>query len=175
MDTIELKPHTDEQVFLDKFSLTSFICSCVREKIDIFLDKEPGLKASPTSFSTRKLARVFVQQRTLDKGIFVYVLNSSGLVKVVRKKILSNFAYTGINYSCNLSRKTCSSYRRVSELVKKLVKENLLVCTGLNTLRLNTIRLKWKTGLFQLTIFNTPIELGVLVKNSSAWNLLVGI
>ena len=31
-----LKPHTDEQVFLDKFSLTSFICSCVREKIDNF-------------------------------------------------------------------------------------------------------------------------------------------
>ena len=31
----------------------------------------------------------------------------------------------------NLSRKTCSSYRRVSELVKKLVKENLLVCIGL--------------------------------------------
>ena len=31
-----------------------------------------------------------------------------------------------------MSRKTCSSYRRVSELVKKLVKENLLVCTGLS-------------------------------------------
>ena len=34
--TSNLKPHTDEQVFLDKFSLTSFICSCVREKIDNF-------------------------------------------------------------------------------------------------------------------------------------------
>ena len=32
-----------------------------------------------------------------------------------------------------MSRKTCSSYRRVSELVKKLVKVNVLVCTGLNT------------------------------------------
>ena len=30
-----------------------------------------------------------------------------------------------------LSRKTCSSYRRASELDKKLVKENLLVCAGL--------------------------------------------
>ena len=85
-----LKPHTDEQVFLDK---------------------EPGLKASPTSFSTRKLARVYVQQGTLDKGIFVYVLNSCGLVKVVRKKILSNFAYTGTNKSCQ----------------EQLVKENLFV------------------------------------------------
>ena len=34
----------------------------------------------------------------------------------------------------NLSRKTCSSYIRVSELVRKLVKENLLVCTGLKSL-----------------------------------------
>ena len=31
----------------------------------------------------------------------------------------------------NLSRKTCSSYGRVSELVKNLLKENLLVCTAL--------------------------------------------
>ena len=31
----------------------------------------------------------------------------------------------------NLSRKTCSSHIRVNELVKKLVKENLLVCRGL--------------------------------------------
>ena len=54
-----------------KFSLTSFICSCVREKIDNFsmTIREPGLKASRTSFSTRKLARVYVQQGTLDKGI----------------------------------------------------------------------------------------------------------
>ena len=26
-----VKPRTDEQVFLDKLSLTRFICSCVRE------------------------------------------------------------------------------------------------------------------------------------------------
>ena len=64
-------PRTDEQVFLDRFSLTSFICSCVREKIDNFslTIREPGLKASRTNFSTRKLARVYVQQGTLDKGI----------------------------------------------------------------------------------------------------------
>ena len=76
----------------------------------IFPDKGPGLKASPTSFSTRKLARGYVQQGTLDKGIFVYVLNSCGLVKIVRKKI-SNFAYTGTNKSCQ----------------GQLVKENLFV------------------------------------------------
>ena len=33
---LNVKLHADEQVFLDKFSLTSFICSCVREKIDNF-------------------------------------------------------------------------------------------------------------------------------------------
>ena len=49
------------------------------------LDKERGLKSSRTSFSTRKLARVYVQQGTLGKGIFVYVLNSCDLVKVVKK------------------------------------------------------------------------------------------
>ena len=31
-----LKPRTDEQFFLDKFSLTRFYCSCVRGKIDKF-------------------------------------------------------------------------------------------------------------------------------------------
>ena len=43
----------------------------------------------------------------------------------------------------NLTRKNCSSYRRVrpvGELVKKLVKENLLVCAGLKK-RLLHIRL----------------------------------
>ena len=65
------------------------------KKSAIFLDKEPGLKATRTSFSTRKLARVYVQQGTLDK---VYELNSCSLVKVV--KILSNLAYTGTNKAC---------------------------------------------------------------------------
>ena len=117
-----------------KFSLTSFNCSCVREKNrQFFLDKEPGLKASRTSFSTRKLARVYVQQGALDKIIFVYVLNSCGLVKVVKKKYcqISRTQEQTKPVKENLSRKTCSSYRSVSKLVKKLVKENLVVCTGL--------------------------------------------
>ena len=59
---------------------------CVPRKLTIFLDKEPGLKASRPSFSARKLARVHVSQGTLDKGMFVYVLNSCGLVKDVKKK-----------------------------------------------------------------------------------------
>ena len=66
----KFKPRTDEQVFLDKF----YLLLCTRKNWKFFLDKKPGLKASRTSFSTRKLARVYVQQRTLDKGIFVYVL-----------------------------------------------------------------------------------------------------
>ena len=36
--------------------------------------------------------------------------------------------------SRNLSRKNCSSYTRENKLVKKLVKEKLLVCTGLYAL-----------------------------------------
>ena len=31
-----VKPRTDEQFFLEKFSLTRFYCSCVRGKIDKF-------------------------------------------------------------------------------------------------------------------------------------------
>ena len=104
-----------------KFSLTRIICWCLREKIDNFLDNDPGLKASRTSFLTRKLASVYVQQRTLDKGIFV------------KKKYcqISHTQEQTMSARENLSRETCSSYRRVSEFVKKLVKENLLVCTGL--------------------------------------------
>ena len=63
---------------MNKFSLTSFI---------FFLDKEPDLKASRTSLSTRKLACVYVQQGTLYKGIFVYILNSCGLIKVVKNHL----------------------------------------------------------------------------------------
>ena len=76
-----------------------------------FLDKEPGLKASRTSFSTRRLARVYVQQGTLDNGIFVYVLNSCGLVKVVKKKYcqISRTLEQIKPFKENLSRKTCSS------------------------------------------------------------------
>ena len=56
-----IKPHTDEQVFLDKF----YLLVCTRKNWQFFLGKEPGLKASRTGFSTRKLARVYVQQGTL--------------------------------------------------------------------------------------------------------------
>ena len=73
----------------------------------------------------------------LTRELFVYVLNSCGLVKVVRKKHYQiSRTQEQINpVKDNLSRKTCSSYRRVSELAKKLVKENLLVCTGLKRVR----------------------------------------
>ena len=76
-----------------------------------------------------------MQQGTLDKGIFVYVLKSCGLVKVVKKKYcqISRTQERIKPVKENLSRNTCSSYGRVSKLVKKLVKENLLVYTGLNT------------------------------------------
>ena len=67
---------------------------------------------------------MYVQQETLDNGIFVYVLNSCGLVKVVKKKDqISRTQEQTKPVKENLSRKNCSSYRRVSELVK----ENLLV------------------------------------------------
>ena len=48
--------------------------------------------------------------------------------KSYQEKILSSCAYTETNKACQGK----LSYRRVSELVKKLVKENLLVCTRLN-------------------------------------------
>ena len=57
--------------------------------------------------------------------------------KLSRKNIiLSNFAYTatGTNKARQeklVKEQNCSPYRRVRKLVKKLVKENLLVCTGL--------------------------------------------
>ena len=66
----------------------------------------------------------------LRSELFVKVLNSCVLVKVVKKKYCQ-ISYTGPRNKLSLSRKTCSSYRRLSELGKKLVKENLLVCTGL--------------------------------------------
>ena len=66
--------------------------------------------------------------------LFVYVLNSCGLLKVVKKKHcqISRTQEQIKPVKDKLSRKTCSPYRCVSKLVKKLVKENLLVCTGLN-------------------------------------------
>ena len=71
----------------------------------------------------------------LTREFFVYVLNSCGLFKVVTKKNCKiSRTQEGIKpVKENLSRKTCLSYRRVSELVEKLVKEKLLVGTGLYT------------------------------------------
>ena len=81
------------------------------KKLTFFLDKELGLKANRTSFSTRKLAPVYVQQGTLDRGIFVYVLNSCGLVKVVKKKYcqISPTQEQIKPVKENFSRKTCWS------------------------------------------------------------------
>ena len=72
-----VKPRADEQVFLDKF----YLLPCVSEK-------ESVLKASRTSFSTRQenLLVCIRATRNTYKGFFVYVLNSCGLVKVVKKK-----------------------------------------------------------------------------------------
>ena len=103
MYDISLKPRTNEEVFLEKFDLLV----CTRKKCGLFfLDKEPGLKASRTSFSTRKLARVYVQQGTLDKGIVCLPTNSCVLVTDVKKKY------------CQIS--------RTHEQIKP-VKENLFV------------------------------------------------
>ena len=76
---------------------------------------------------------MFVQQRTLDKGIFVYVLNACGLIKFVKKKYCQIWRTQEQIKAVqdNLSRKSCLPYRRASALVKKLVKENLLVYMGL--------------------------------------------
>ena len=84
------------------------------KKWQFSLDKGPGLKASRTNFSTRKLARVYVQQGRLDKRIFVYVPNSCGLVKAVKKKYcqISRTQEQTKPAKESLSRKNCSSYRR---------------------------------------------------------------
>ena len=78
-ENLKPKPRTDEQFFHDNFSLTSFICSCVRLKIDKF------------SF-TRSLGNLFVCTAVKEKWFVVHT--------------------------------------RI-KLVNKLVKEKLLVCTGL--------------------------------------------
>ena len=100
-----VKPRTDEQFFLDNFSLTSFICSCVRLTIfpwqAIHLNKEPGLKAGHASFSTRKLVRVYGRQG-----------------KIVRR------THEKINLSRNLSRKNCSSVRGLKVSFNFIVREN---------------------------------------------------
>ena len=77
-----------------KFSLTIFICSCVHEKIAHFLDKEPGLKASRTGFQQGNLLVCTCNKEHLTRELFVYVLNSCGLVKVVKKEY---FTYARTN------------------------------------------------------------------------------
>ena len=61
---------------------------CTAKNWQVFLDKEPGLKAGHASFSTRKLVRVYGRQG-----------------KIVRR------THEKINLSRNLSRKNCSSVR----------------------------------------------------------------
>ena len=64
--------------------------------------------------------------------LFTYLIRAASLKLSGKKYYQITRTQEQINpVKDNLSRKTCSSYRRVSELVKKLVKENLLVCTGL--------------------------------------------
>ena len=46
------------QFFLDKF----YLLVCTAKNWQVFLDKEPGWKAGHTSFSTRKLVRVYGRQ-----------------------------------------------------------------------------------------------------------------
>ena len=72
----------------------------------------------------------------LTRKLFVYVPNSCGslkFVKIVKKKYcqISRTQEQIKPDKENLSRETCSSYRRVSEFVKKVIKGNLLICTGL--------------------------------------------
>ena len=70
---------------------------------------------------------------------------------------LSNFAYTGTNKPFQgqlVHRKTCSSYRRASELVKKLAKENLLVCSGL----LNELFYQVSVALLHSPTINIPSD-----------------
>ena len=103
----------------------------------VFLDKEPCSKASHASFTTRKFARVCGRQGKLDKelrskelriNIFVCVR----LVKLVKEKIVNFLSYTRANKT-----RQGKLVRRTHEQVnssRKLVKENLPVCTGLKIL-----------------------------------------
>ena len=63
-------PRTDEQVFLDKF----YLLVCTRKKSQFFLDKEPALKASRTSFQQGNLLVCTCNNEHLTRELFVYVL-----------------------------------------------------------------------------------------------------
>ncbi len=90
----------------------------------VFLDKEPGSKASHASFSTRKFARVCRRQGKLDKEmkypprLFTY-LHNTGSWKGKNGQFFYRTHEQIKPVKENLSRKTCSSYTRASELVKK--------------------------------------------------------
>ncbi len=132
---IYLKPRTDGQVFLDKFSLTSFICSCVRQKIDKFsLTRSLVQKLVMPAFQQGNLlvcaAVKEMRSRELRINIFVCVR----LVKLVKEKMVNFLSYTRANKTRQGT--TCQGklVRRTHEQVnssRKLVKENLPVCTGL--------------------------------------------
>ena len=87
-----------------------------------FLDKELVVPA----FQRGDLFVCTCNKEHVTRELLVYVLNSCGLVKVVKKKILSNFTYTGTNKV-----KENLFVVQTRELVKKRVKENLLVYAGL--------------------------------------------
>ena len=79
------------------------------KKLIFFFDMEPGLKATRTSFSTRKLARVYVQQGTLDKGTVFLRTYFMRPRKSCEEKNIVKFR---VHWSkLSLSRKTCSSVR----------------------------------------------------------------
>ena len=97
----------DEQVFLDKFSLTGFSCSCVREISQCFF---------------------LTSTRPHELACCTYTRASFIVEKLVRLAFKPG----------PLSRKNCH-FSRTHEQIK-LVKENLLVCTGLQIMRVNQMQ-----------------------------------
>jgi hypothetical protein len=60
--------HTSKESFFDKFSLTSFICSRVQQRIDSFsLPRSLVAKLDVPAFGQGKSVRVYVRQGKLDK------------------------------------------------------------------------------------------------------------
>ena len=101
-----LKPRTHDQGFLDTFSLDKF-----------FLDKEP---------CSLEEGKLFVF--TADKENLTSNWNQHHeMTRVVAKFVQS---YTRANKTCQ--EKTCSLYTQASTATKELLKENLVVCAGLN-------------------------------------------
>ena len=128
---LRLSPvHADQQFFLDNFSLTSFICSCMctAKNWQVFLDKEPCWKAGHASFSTRKLVRVYGRQG-----------------KIVRR------THEKINLSRNLSRRNCSSVRGFSvpdHFVRRSARSITVRCKCKQQWYCSDFRAKWTTWLY---------------------------